>query len=159
MHDNDIKPLVFFGIVGAVTIIGPALAIAYVQKDPSEKDKERNSLGYAAFSFQVLISILLLFTLVFSSYTIGSDKTTRLPKHFNLSLVLGSIISIIIILCMIAGNILFYVSYFDKNKKDDKQFDNLTTGFQSTIFVYVGAILLAMITIPCLVSSHPAACI
>ena len=128
----------------------PALAIAYVQKNPREKDKERNSLGYAAFSFQLLISILLLFTLVFSSYSIGAHKKTKLPKtltDFNLSLVIPSVASIILIFCMIAGNILFYVSYFDKNKKDDNQFNNLVTGFQSTIFLYVGAIILAG---PCL---------
>ena len=158
---RDIKAFVIIGILIAITITGPALAIAYLQKPPTTEDK-KVALGYTALGFQVVISILLVLPLVFLSHGLMTDKTVKLPKKINLSHLMTALtIGVILIpfFCMIIGNILFYVSYFDKTKKDDKQFDNLVTGFQSTIFLYVGAIMLGIITIPCILSGRRDACI
>lgn len=144
MQSRDYIAFSIIGLMVLLTITAAGLAIAYLQKPDNDKNRESHkTLGIAALTFQLVLSILILVTLgsMFIPFvTTKSGRNKKFQMHSSLSFVmLIGMISAITMICTVIGNIMFYISYFDKTK-NDKQFNNIATGFQATVPLYVGAI-------------------
>ena len=113
-----------------------------------QKKAGSKSVDNAALAFQVVMSVLLLYTIrpISQVYMTSNNVNITMIPLF----VIVALLSVVIYLCTIVANVLFYIFYFDKTLQQDKNYQNLVTGFQSTMFLIAPAMFGMVVTLPCI---------